>query len=340
MTRRSIVWDYFETVSTESVVCLLCKNVLSKHEHAGTTAMLRHLRAKHPKEAATELGRTDGQEASTGQQPMDTDGAQVEVELEEADCNTVITVNDTDIDSALNGILVAVQGEPMEERKEEDVVKNTLPSRTKSQRRSIIWRHFERLESSDGCQCLICNKKIKCSSEGSTGNLHKHMSKRHPHVNLRTGEVLKQSPSDTSSRTKSKDHRKTCPAKVTKNVAVPDVLQVSQATAGDKCDFKRELELIEALRRAQRDEAQALEHQRELIEKLRAVNAREAAVEREQIESLRRAQQEEAKKLSTQKEEVDTEKAALQRKWEELEQKKEQLLSTELSREHPASVSH
>nr|XP_057944853.1 uncharacterized protein LOC131139348 isoform X2 [Doryrhamphus excisus]XP_057944854.1 uncharacterized protein LOC131139348 isoform X2 [Doryrhamphus excisus] len=284
-----------------------------------------------------ELGRTEGQEASTGHQPMDTDAAQVEVELEEADCNTVITVN-TDIDSALNGILVAVQGEPMEQRKDDNVVKNTtIPSKPKP-RRSIIWRHFERLENSDGCQCLICNKKIKCSSEGSTGNLHKHMSKRHPHVNLQTGEVLKQSLSDTSSHTKSKDHRKTCPAKVTKNVAGPDVLQVSQATAGDKCDFRRELELIDALRRAQREEAQALEHQRELIEKLRAVNAREVAVEREQIESLRRAQQEEAKKLSRQREEVETEKATLQRKWEELE--KDQLLSRELSTEHPASVSH
>ncbi|XP_054627148.1 uncharacterized protein LOC129178696 isoform X2 [Dunckerocampus dactyliophorus] len=263
------------------------------------------------------------------------DSYSVEVELEEADSNTAITVNDTDIDSALNGILVAAQGEPMEERTEVVVVKNQLPSKTKSQRRSMIWRHFERLESSDGCQCLICNRKIKCSSEGSTSNLHRHMSKRHPHVNLQTGEVLKQSPLDTSSPTESKDLRKTCPAKVTKDVAVPDVLQVSQATAGEKRGFRRELELIDALRRAQRQEAQALEHQRELVEKLRAVNAREAAVEREQIESLRRAQQEEAKKLSRQREELETEKAALQRKWEELEQK-EQLLS----REHPSSVSH
>nr|XP_057945154.1 uncharacterized protein LOC131139498 [Doryrhamphus excisus] len=330
--RRSVVWDYFEEVDTESVVCLLCKNVLCKHEHGSTTPMLRHLRVKHPKEAAMELGRTKGQEASTGQQSMDTDGPQVEVELEEADSNTVITVNDTDIDSALNGILVAVQGEAMEEIKEEVVVKNQPPSKTKS-RRSMIWRHFERLESSDGCQCLICNRKIKCSSEGSTSNLHRHMSKRHPHVNLQTGEVLKQSP-DTSSHTESK-YSKTCPAMVTKDVSVPDLFQVSQATAGEKRGFRRELELIEALRRAQREEAQALEHQRELVEKLRAVNAREAAVEREQIESLRRTQQEEAKKLSSQREELETEKAELQRKWEELKQK-ERLLSGQ----HQDSVSH
>nr|XP_057944855.1 uncharacterized protein LOC131139349 [Doryrhamphus excisus] len=283
-----------------------------------------------------ELGRTEGQEASTGQKPMETDAAQVEVELEEADSNTVITVNDTDIDSALNGILVAVHGAPMEERKE-DMVKNTLPAKTKSQRRSMIWRHFERLESLDGCRCYICNRKIKCSSEGSTSNLHRHMSKMHPHVNLRTGEVLKQSPSDTSSHTKKKNHRKTCPAKVTKDIAVPDVLQISQATAGEKRVFRRELELIEALRRAQKEEAQALEHQRELVEKLRAVNAREVAVEREQIEFLRRAQQEEAKKISRQREELKTEKVALRRKWDELQQKEQLLLH---SREHPVSVSH
>ncbi|XP_061737457.1 uncharacterized protein LOC133539480 [Nerophis ophidion] len=438
--RRSVVWDYFEEVGTEWALCLLCKHVLRKHQQGSTTQMLRHLRTKHTNKAVMELGRTEGQETSTGQQPADTGGAQVEVELEEADTNIIVAVNDTDIDYALTGILVAAQGEPMEEKTVEEVmVKSLLPLKTKSQRRSMIWRHFEHLESLDACQCLICNKKIKCSSESSTSNLHRHMSKRHPHVNLRTGEVMNQPTSNTSSDINLKHRRKTFPSKLIndvavsvdmemeetdsniiavndpdidsalngileaaqgdktdevvqnplpsktksqrrsmiwrhferlesldacqclicnkkikwsgegstsnlhrhlskrhphvnlrtgkvmnqptsntssdiKDVTVSDVLQVSQATAGERSAFKRELELIEALRSAQREEAQALEHQRELVEKLRAINAREAALEKEQIEFLRRAQQEEAQKLNRQREELEVEKAALQRK--------------------------
>ncbi|XP_061923750.1 uncharacterized protein LOC133663353 [Entelurus aequoreus] len=267
----------------------------------------------HPEEAVMELSRTEGREASNGQQLMDTDCEQDTAYLVEADANVVtVTVNDSDLDSSLNGILVAAQGEPMEDRIVEEVmVKNLLPSKTKSQRRSLIWRHFERLESLDTCQCLICNKKIKCSGEGSTSNLHRHISKLHPHVNLLSGEVLNQ---PTSFHTKSEHRRKTCPAKVTKDVAVSDVLQVSQATAGERCLFRRELELIEALRRTQREEAQALVHQRELVEKLRAIGAREVTFEKEQIESLRRAQQEEAQHLSKLREELETEKAVLQKK--------------------------
>lgn len=86
-----------------------------------------------------------------------------------------------------------------------------------------------------------------------------------------------------------------------------------------------EQQLIESLRRAQREEAQALEHQREQLEKLRAVSAREAAAEREQIELLRKTQQEEAKYLSRQKEELQKEKAKVQEKWEELQQEREKL---------------
>lgn len=84
--------------------------------------------------------------------------------------------------------------------------------------------------------------------------------------------------------------------------------------------FKKERELIQALRRTQKEEARALEHQRELLEKLRAANAREAAADREEIESLRKAQQEEAKELNAQREELQREKAELQKKWEELQQ--------------------
>lgn len=95
---------------------------------------------------------------------------------------------------------------------------------------------------------------------------------------------------------------------------------------GEKRLFRRERELLESLRRMQREEARALEHQREQLEKQRAANAREAAAERGQIESLRKAQLEEAKDLSRLKEELQKEKAELQEKWEELQQEREKLL--------------
>ncbi|XP_061883414.1 zinc finger BED domain-containing protein 4-like isoform X1 [Entelurus aequoreus] len=304
--------------------------------------MLRHLRAKHPEVTVMELGKTKGQESPTGQggrKPEYPEGTHavteenmqtphrkipspglnpgpsyLEVNLKEADSN-IITVNDTDFDSSLNGIPEAALTESTEDRiVKEVVVQKPLPSKTKSRRRSMIWRHFERLESLDACQCLICNTKIKYSPEGSTGNLHKHMSKRHPHVNVKTGEVLNQPTSNTSSELKSPHRQKTCPANVTNDVAVLDVLQVSQATAGERRVFRRELELIEAIRRTQREEAKAVEHQRELVEKLRAISTREAALEKKHIESLRRAQQDEAQNLSKQREELEREKAALQRK--------------------------
>ncbi|KAM9410523.1 uncharacterized protein KZ484_002564 isoform 2-T2 [Pholidichthys leucotaenia] len=47
-----------------------------------------------------------------------------------------------------------------------------------TQHRSVIWRHFVRLESPNAARCRICMKDlIKC---GGTGNLHRHLSKKHP----------------------------------------------------------------------------------------------------------------------------------------------------------------
>lgn len=87
-----------------------------------------------------------------------------------------------------------------------------------------------------------------------------------------------------------------------------------------------ELELIEALRRTQKEEAQALQRQRELLEKLQTVSAREVAAEREKIESLRKAQQEEAEELRRQREELEKGKAELQKKWEDFNQEREKFM--------------
>ncbi|XP_061622118.1 zinc finger BED domain-containing protein [Phyllopteryx taeniolatus] len=431
MTRkRSGVWDYFNDVCPESVVCLLCRTSMFKHEQGSTTRMLRHLRTQHPTEAAAMAAKKQGRGttivSSVGMQPMETGEAQVEVELEEG-YSDLATVNEDDIDSAINGILVAVQGgEPVKERPKEAVVavvRGELPSSGKCHRRSLIWKHFEPLGSLNAAQCLICKKKIMCS-EGKTSNLYRHMSKTHPQVNPRGGKAVNEADTDSEmngiigadqgecvgerqeeekvmienllsstskchrrssiwklfeplgsldaaqcllckkkmkcpdgktsnlhrhmSKTHPQVHRRagkalkltkpsspsqissvlqeTCPVELTDEGEIADVIQVSKATAAERRIFRRERELIEALRRTQREEAKALEHQRELIESLRAVNAREAAAEKKQIESLRRTQQDEAKDLMRQREELETESAEQKRRWEELEQEKKQLL--------------
>uniref|UniRef100_A0A671U9P1 BED-type domain-containing protein n=1 Tax=Sparus aurata TaxID=8175 RepID=A0A671U9P1_SPAAU len=46
--KRSVVWDFFETVDSGTVHCLLCSDYMIRYEQGSTTNMLRHLRAKHP----------------------------------------------------------------------------------------------------------------------------------------------------------------------------------------------------------------------------------------------------------------------------------------------------
>ncbi|XP_061670126.1 zinc finger BED domain-containing protein [Syngnathoides biaculeatus] len=433
MTRkRSGVWDYFNDVCPDSVVCVLCRTSLFKHEQGSTTRMLRHLRTQHPNEAAAMAAKKQGRGTTVasgfGMQPMESSEAQVEVELEEG-YSDLPAANEDDIDSAINGILVAVQGgEPVKETPKEAlvaVVQEEPALSGKCHRRSLIWKHFEPLGSLNAAQCLICKKKIMCSEgktsnlyrhmskthsqvnpqagiaaseadsemnsvvgadqgdrvgekpegkvmienllgsmskchrrssiwkffeplgswnvaqcllckkkmkcpDGKTSNLHRHMSKTHPQVHQRTGKAAKltkpSSPSQSSSFL-----QETCPVELTDEGEMADVINVSKADLSERRIFKRERELIDALRRTQREEAKALEHQRELIESLRAVNAREAAAEKKQIESLRRTQQEEAKDLMRQREELETERAEQKKRWEELEQEKKQffLLSNE-----------
>ncbi|XP_008403640.1 uncharacterized protein LOC103462547 isoform X1 [Poecilia reticulata] len=205
---------------------------------------------------------------------------------------------------------------------------------TKDRRRSVIWRHFERLESSEAAQCRICMRKLQCYDSGCTGNLHRHLSKRHPKVFSELGSnSLKQLSPDSNG------HGGTTESPLIKHElsvrpSFPSAgLKISRQPEVEVRVFERELELIEALRRTQREEAQALQQQRELLEKLQTVGAREAAAERETIESLRKAQQEEADELIRQREELEKEKAELRKKWEELYQEKEEFSLLSKSKE-------
>lgn len=77
--RRSVVWGFFKAVDSDSVQCLLCKNYLGKGEQGTTTAMLRHLRVKHPTEVAiAEKSDAHGPEtaASNGVQDLEADRGQ------------------------------------------------------------------------------------------------------------------------------------------------------------------------------------------------------------------------------------------------------------------------
>ncbi|XP_077420414.1 uncharacterized protein LOC144050735 isoform X2 [Vanacampus margaritifer] len=417
--KRSFVWDYFNHVNPESVVCRLCRNTLFKREQGSTTGMWRHLRTRHPTEAAMAAKRERRGTSILSdheQQPMEIGKAQVVVELEDENGDRT-SVKEDDIDSVMNGILEAVQGEKPGEAVLE-AVGDPCPSSGKYHQRNRIWKHFEPLGSLNAAQCLICKKKIMCT-EGKPNNLYRHMAKTHPQVNPRSGEAVNEAhvnselngiqgadqgepaaavQEEVMVKNLSKSHRRssiwklfetlgsldvaqcltckkkircpdgktsnlhrhvskshphayrrlgkaltpakiktpshssgvhqefTCPVEGTDEEEIADMVQFSKETTADRRIFRRERELIEALRRTQKEEAKALEHQRKLVERLRAVNAREAGMEKEQIESLRRAQQEEAKDLMRQREELEAERAKQKMRWEELEQEKKQLL--------------
>lgn len=167
--------------------------------------------------------------------------------------------------------------------------------------RKLIWRHFDLLESLAAARCRICMKKMQYLRGSSTRNLFRHMSKRHPQL---------------------------CSQLIDRSNINGDTM-----AEAENDQSKKEKELMEVLRTAQRKEADAVEEEKVLLKRLRAENAREAEAEKQHIESLRRSQQEEAEDLSRQKEELEREKEEfarekeeLQKKWEELRKEREKLL--------------
>uniref|UniRef100_A0A3B5AX87 Uncharacterized LOC103375433 n=1 Tax=Stegastes partitus TaxID=144197 RepID=A0A3B5AX87_9TELE len=249
----------------------------------------------------------------------------VEVPLEDRDSDAFTAVNEPGMNSAdINGLLDVSQGGPAEQLARAGPSDDRPVGRTQH-KRSLIWKYFEHLDSLKAARCRICIKKLQYSN-GGTSNLHRHLSKRHPTVfaelvaNRQQPSLLK-SPQDSKTNGDTEET-----VWMTEQRQVPDVLEVSEASEGERRVFRRERELIEALRRTQREEAQALELQRKLLEKLRAAYAREAAAETEKIESLRKAQQEEAKELYRQREELQKEKAELHKKREEFQQEREELV--------------
>ncbi|XP_042352147.1 zinc finger BED domain-containing protein [Plectropomus leopardus] len=325
--KRSVVWGFFKAVDSESAQCLLCGDYLVKSGSGTTTNLLRHLRVKHPTAVVRKSkGRLTETTPINGHEDMEAGSERfcsVEVALEEGDAETLTTENEAGINSAINSILEAAHGGPAEEITHG---KSSVdhPVTRRWTKRSLIWRHYERLDSLAAARCRICMKKLQCFEGGSTSNLHRHMSKRHPEMFSQLFVDGRHPPTPHASQGSSANGDTSTPPESAG--ATEKQRQFSGLCEGERRMFRRERELIEALRSAQREEARALEHQRELLDKLRTVNAREAAAEREQIESLRKAQLEEAKDLSRQREELQKEKAELQRKREELRQEREELV--------------
>ncbi|XP_031170181.1 uncharacterized protein LOC116060640 isoform X2 [Sander lucioperca] len=333
--KRSLVWRHFEYLdSLAAARCRICMKKLECSEGRSTSNLHRHLSKRHPgvfSQLVADKQHPPPPHSSQGS------NANVEVSLEDSDTHT--TVNDADINSAINGILEAAQGSLAEQITHEEA-SDDRPVKCRQKKRSLVWRHYEYLHSLAAARCRICMNKLECSEGRRTSNLHRHLSKRHPGVFSQLVAVKQHPPPPHSSQGSNANGDTSTPPETVgaleKQRQFSGKLKVSRASEGEKHVLRRERELIEALRRVQKEEARALEHQRELLESLRAVNAREAAAERQQIESLRKVQLEEAKDLSRQREEVQKEKTQLQKKWEELQQEREEHVLL-LSREQQAS---
>ncbi|XP_020516820.1 zinc finger BED domain-containing protein [Labrus bergylta] len=326
-SKRSVIWRHFESLEGSSAArCRICSKKLQCFEGGTTSNLHRHMSKRHPLEFAQLFSNEQNPQpshSSQGADAVEDTSTQPEtvrvtekrefpdVSMEGGDSGNLNTAINADINSTINGILEAAQGGP-KERFTHLELSGDHPMTRRRSKRSMIWRYFERLDILDAAQCCICMKKIQCFEGGSTSNLHRHISKRHP-------DVFSQLWNDGQNQSVNGDTPPE-PARATRKSPCSGVLAFSRASEGELRVLRGERELVEALRRAQREEAQALLQQRELIKKLRAANAREAAAEREQIESLRKTQMEEAKDLSRQREALQKEKAELRKKQEELQQ--------------------
>ncbi|KAK2920237.1 uncharacterized protein [Channa argus] len=338
--KRSLIWKYFDHLERlDAARCHTCMKKLQFSESSSTSNLRRHLSNRHPELFAKLVAETcrsrqsnsalsSNPNVDTSIVPENVAATQqkvfsVEVALEDGDSDTRTAVNESDAHS-INGIAEAAQGLAAEQMTQEEA-SDGLPVTRTEHTRSSIWKYFDHLKSLDAARCHICMKKFHCSHNSGDRNLRRHMSKRHPVImdKLLTEACISQA-SNSAPRSKGNEDMRTAPENVatTRHKLFSDLRECDR----EKRVLRREQELIEALRRAQKEEARALEHQRELLEKLHAAHAKETTAEREKIESLRKAQQQEAKDISRQREELQKEKEELQKKWEELQQEREQLI--------------
>ncbi|XP_029981246.1 uncharacterized protein LOC115412741 isoform X1 [Sphaeramia orbicularis] len=321
---QSLIWKYFRRQRDLAVAqCHICMKKIRCPEGGTTSNLHRHISTKHP-EVSSELAslRDKSVPCNSLQVPVANGDTPSPPETDEA-----VEEEET---AAINSNFPAAQGGSEEQTPDEEIRFAHVSSRA----RSLIWKYFRRLEGFKASQCQICLRKIKCPDKG-TSNLHRHVSKKHPEV---FSQLLaqKNKPALAYSSQVSHANGDVFPPPETNGAAEWRETSVSSAFDRETHVFRTEQDLIESLRRAQREELRALEQQREILHKLRAINEREAAAEMENIQSLRRTQEEEARDLNRQREELQREKEELQKKWEEFRQEREQALL--ITSEHQAPV--
>lgn len=106
-----------------------------------------------------------------------------------------------------------------QETEHEDSDKQTSDDPCTGRRRSWIWSHFESFDGS--ARCRICSERLQACKGGSTGNMHRHMSAKHP-------EVLK-TPISYSARKRSSSGN---------DVYASACLKWVHQEAGDSCSMK------------------------------------------------------------------------------------------------------
>ncbi|XP_034045384.1 uncharacterized protein LOC117527254 [Thalassophryne amazonica] len=280
--RRSVVWNFFRTIDDESLLCMLCRRTLANQNN--TSSMLRHLRVRHPSEFAGTLKTEQPSTGGNGHHGMEAAGSDhyyaVEVALEDRDTEAITSVSEgittvseaADIASAVNGILEIAQ----EVSVNHDDGGGVGGAANSPRKRSLIWKYYETMEGLDAVRCRLCMKKLQYV-RGSTSNLRRHIAKRHSEVVSELVNEVANPP--RSSMVPGSSSTSVTPMSVDSREHSPDGLRTND---GEKRVMTREMELVEALRRAQKEEAKALEHQRELLEMLRAANARDVAAEKMQ----------------------------------------------------------
>ncbi|XP_029947606.1 uncharacterized protein LOC115388566 [Salarias fasciatus] len=310
--KRSLIWNYFERLTEAGAACChICSKQLQFSENSSTSNLRRHILKRHPK-VFSELTASMQQppRVKTPRDPiisMDTEESfntteqiqpSVKASQDDGDSDAAHSPNET----SSNGMLHTSQ--ESSETVELVVETNCSSASRMRHKPSLIWNYFERLASLSAARCRICMKKLQCGKNSGTSNLRRHMLKRHPKVfsELKdNGQAFSTNIDDEG----------------TSGTTEP---------SGARRVLRREQELIEALRRTQKEEARTLEHQRELLHKLRTAHAREVAAEKEGIELLRKTQQKEAEDLRRQREELKKEKEDLLRKWEEFREASKTIL--------------
>uniref|UniRef100_A0A672HY50 Uncharacterized LOC115388566 n=1 Tax=Salarias fasciatus TaxID=181472 RepID=A0A672HY50_SALFA len=311
-TKRSVVWEFFKSTESGSVQCQLCRTYMLKQVRGSTTNMLKHVRTKHPAAVSQRIDSMTDVPYITVLSSL-----VVEVSLDDGDSDTVHSLSET----ASNGVLQSLAGDSSGII-QRVVVTNCSPT---GRKRSLIWNYFERLTEAGAACCHICSKQLQFSENSSTSNLRRHILKRHPKVFSELTASMQQPP------------RVKTPRDPIISMDTEESFNTTEQIqpSGDVCPcflsgarrvLRREQELIEALRRTQKEEARTLEHQRELLHKLRTAHAREVAAEKEGIELLRKTQQKEAEDLRRQREELKKEKEDLLRKWEEFREASKTIL--------------